>query len=131
MSEETAATNREVWTRKNAEYCDGSAEKDWGEAEIVWGLFSIPERELNILGDVSDLDVVELGCGTAYFSSWLARRGARPIGVDVSSAQLASARRCQQQFGLSFPLIEANAERVPLPDASCDLVLSEYGACLW
>ena len=37
----------------------------------------------------------------------------------------------QAEFGLEFPLIEANAEDVPLPDASFDLVLSEYGASIW
>jgi 2-polyprenyl-3-methyl-5-hydroxy-6-metoxy-1,4-benzoquinol methylase len=39
-----------------------------------------------VLGDVAGLDVVELGCGTAYFSAWLARAGARPVGVDVAPA---------------------------------------------
>ena len=33
--------------------------------------------------------------------------------------------------GLVFPLVEANAEDVPLPDASFDLAVSEYGASLW
>ena len=78
-----------------------------------------------------DLDVVELGCGTAYVSAWLARLGARPVGVDLTPAQLDTARRCQEHFGLSFPLIEANAEDVPLPDNSFDLAVSEYGACVW
>jgi hypothetical protein len=75
MSDETAVLNRDLWTRKNSEYDDGLAEESWAETEISWGLFSIPERTLGVLGDVANLDVVELGCGTAYFSSWLARRG--------------------------------------------------------
>ena len=83
------------------------------------------------LGDVAGLDVIELGCGTAYVSAWLARRGARPVGVDLTPAQLDTARRCQEHFGLSFPLIEANAEDVPLPDGSFDLAVSEYGASVW
>jgi SAM-dependent methyltransferase len=84
-----------------------------------------------VLGDVAGLDVVELGCGTAYFSAWLARLGARPVGVDLTPAQLDTARRCQEQFQLSFPLIEADARNVPLPSASFDLAVSEYGASLW
>lgn len=123
--------NREYWTGVNGDYTDVSAEKTWAEEEISWGVFSVPERELNVIGDVNGLDVVELGCGTAYFSAYLMRRGARPTGVDVTPAQLATARRCQEKFGLVFPLVEANAESVPLPAASFDLALSEYGACLW
>src|SRR5215467_5004332 len=41
------------------------------------------------------------------------------------------ARTLQQEHGLDFLLLHGNAERVPLPDASFDLALSEYGASLW
>ena len=41
------------------------------------GHVRVPESELGVLGDVSGKDVIELGCGTAYFGAWLARRGAR------------------------------------------------------
>ena len=123
--------NRALWTAVNAEFSDADARRAWSAAEITWGLFKIPERELGVLGDLEGRDVVELGCGSAYFSAWLAGRGARPVGVDVTPAQLATARRCQEQFGVSFPLVEANAEDVPLPDNSFDLALSEYGASAW
>ena len=76
-------------------------------------------------------DAIELGCGTAYVSAWLARRGARVVGVDSSQAQLATARRLQQEHRLEFPLLHGNAEAVPYPDASFDFAISEYGACLW
>jgi ubiquinone/menaquinone biosynthesis C-methylase UbiE len=125
------ARNRTLWTETNRAHTDPDAERSWSEAEITWGVFEIPEPTLNILGEVRGLDVIELGCGTAYFSSWLARRGARPVGLDVTPAQLDTARRCQQHFDLHFPLIEASAEAVPLPDAGFDLALSEYGASLW
>jgi SAM-dependent methyltransferase len=119
------------WTRANAEYTDTSAERAWAEEEIRWGVWHTPEAELDVLGDVDGLDIVELGCGTAYFSAWLARRGARVVGVDPTPAQLQTARRLQRETGLEFPLLEAIGEDVPLPDASFDMVLSEYGASLW
>jgi ubiquinone/menaquinone biosynthesis C-methylase UbiE len=80
---------------------------------------------------VDGLDVVELGCGTAYFSAQLAQRGARPVGVDPTPAQLATARRMMERTGIQFPLVEAPGERVPLPDRSFDLAVSEFGASLW
>jgi SAM-dependent methyltransferase len=123
--------NREVWTSSNKEYTDASASRAWAQEEITWGVFEAPESELNLLGDVDDLDIVELGCGTAYFSAWLARRGARVVGVDPTPAQLETARRLQRETGVEFPLIEAIGEDVPLPDSSFDLVHSEYGASLW
>jgi SAM-dependent methyltransferase len=119
------------WTRANVEYTDESAARAWAQDEITWGVFEIPESQVNVLGDVDGLDVVELGCGTAYFSAWLARRGARVVGVDPTPAQLETARRLQRETGLEFPLVEAIGEDVPLPDSSFDVVHSEYGASLW
>jgi SAM-dependent methyltransferase len=126
-----ALRNRVAWTQANTEYTDANAAAKWAEEEITWGVWSVPEASLGTLGDVAGLDVVELGCGTAYVSAWLARRGARPVGVDVTPAQLSTARRCQEGTGIVFPLVEASAEDVPLPDASFDLAVSEYGASIW
>lgn len=123
--------NVQGWTQTNTEYTDGAAADAWAKDEITWGMLGVPEREVGALGDIAGLDVVELGCGTAYFSAWLAKAGARPVGVDPTPAQLATARRMQEQTGIEFPLVEAPGERVPLPDASFDVALSEYGASLW
>ena len=51
--------------------------------------------------------------------------------MDATRAQLETARRCQELFSLSFPLIEADAENVPLADGRFDLAVSEYGASVW
>jgi SAM-dependent methyltransferase len=125
------ARNRALWTTVNSEFTDADADRAWAAEEITWGLFRVPERDLGVLGDVAGLDVIELGCGTAYLSALLAKRGARPVGVDLTPAQLATAARCQERFGIAFPLVEADAEQVPLPDATADLVVSEYGASVW
>jgi SAM-dependent methyltransferase len=95
-------------------------------------IWDVPEEQAGILPpDLDGLDTVELGCGTGYVSAWLARRGARPVGLDNSAAQLATARALQERFGLRFPLLHASAERAPFADAAFDLVISEYGACIW
>lgn len=122
--------NRALWDDKAPEYAI-SGRRSWAEAEPSWGVWGVPDSELKLLPDVAGSDVIELGCGTAYFSSWLARRGARVVGIDNSPEQLASAKRYQHEFGLDFPLIHGNAEEVPLADATFDLVISEYGASLW
>jgi SAM-dependent methyltransferase len=123
--------NLAAWQQKSIGYAEWAASA-WAADDVTWGMWSIPDSDLGVLPDsVDGLDVIELGCGTAYFSAWLARRGARPVGVDLSPAQLATARAMQEQFDLPFPLIEGNAESVPLPDASFDLAISEYGASIW
>jgi SAM-dependent methyltransferase len=129
---DSIGANVAEWTQSNAQFTDAQAEGAWQPQDLTWGVFGVREDAIGLpLGDVSGLDVVELGCGTAYFSAQLAHRGARPVGVDPTPAQLATARRMMEATGVSFPLVEAPAERVPLPDASFDLAVSEFGASLW
>ena len=130
MTDDHVAANRRSWDADADAWVD-RGRRDWARDEIAWGVWHVPESDLLLLPDLDGLDVVELGCGTGYVSSWLARRGARPIGLDNSRRQLATARAFQQEFELTFPLVHADAERVPLRDGSFDLAVSEYGAAIW
>jgi SAM-dependent methyltransferase len=94
-------------------------------------MWEVPERGLNLLPPLDGRDVVELGCGTAYWSAWLARRGARVVGLDNSAKQLATARMLQREHALPFPLIHGDAEHAPFRDHSFDIAISEYGAAIW
>jgi SAM-dependent methyltransferase len=127
---EHVSRNRAYWDGMADEWVE-SGRRNWQQTEPHWGIWQIPESEAKLLPDVDGLDVIELGCGTGYVSSWLARRGARPVGIDNSPRQLETARGFQTEFGIEFPLILGNAEEVPLPDASFDLAISEYGAAIW
>jgi len=130
-SELDARRNRDLWTRSNAEYTDAKARDAWTADDISWGVWGVRETTLRALPELDGKDVVELGCGTAYVSALIAQRGGRPVGVDITPAQLDTARRLQAELGLEFPLVEADAAETGLPDASCDLVVSEYGASIW
>jgi SAM-dependent methyltransferase len=125
------AHNRALWAIMNERFTDAAAEAMWTMEEVVWGLFGTPEPDLGVLGDVDGLDVVELACGTAYFSAWLTRAGASTVAVDLSEEQLATARRLQRRFGPDFPLVQADAERVPLASGRFDLVVTEHGVAAW
>ena len=81
--------------------------------------------------DMTGVDAIELGCGTAYVSAWMARRGATVVGIDNSERQLATARRLAAEHGVELTLIHGNAETVPYPDGSFDFAISEYGAAIW
>lgn len=116
------------WARNHAP----SGRSAWSSTELCWGMWDIPESELRLTDAMPPAsDVVELGCGTAAISAWLARAGMRPVGIDFSSAQLTIAEGLQKEFGPSFPLIRSNAEETPYDDESFDWAVSEYGASLW
>jgi SAM-dependent methyltransferase len=122
--------NRTAWERWAPEYV-AAGQEAWKD-ELRWGIWGIPESEIHLLqGLEGGADVIELGCGTAAISSWLKRRGYRPVGVDIVRAQLETAARFQRESGISFGLLCANAENLHYEDACFDLAISEYGASLW
>lgn len=125
------ATNAAAWDDRADDQL-ALARRAWAVEEPTWGIFQVPESEVGFLpASVAGMDVVELGCGTGYVSAWLARRGARPVGLDPSAGQLAIARQMQREHHVTFPLLRAAGEEVPLRSGAFDLVVSEYGAAIW
>jgi len=102
---EDAAKNRDVWTKGSAEYTDARADVAWAKDAIDWGIWDHPESDVDVLGDVDGLDIVELGCGTDLVLSeygasfwvdpyrWIpeAARKAPLVGADLRSAGSAGA----------------------------------------
>ncbi len=72
--------------------------------------------------DLSNKTVIDLGCGTGYFSQELLKRGAKVICCDLSGQMLASAQQRCGDDGVSY--LQADAESLPLIDNSVDLVFS-------
>ena len=125
-----AARNRAFWDEHADEYQTRHGEFI-GRGDPRWGVWQLPDSELGILGDVAGKDVLELGCGAAQWSILLALGGARPVALDNSERQLEHARAAMAAAGANFPLVHASAERVPLPDASFDVVFCDHGAFGW
>jgi ubiquinone/menaquinone biosynthesis C-methylase UbiE len=117
-----------MWEASSDSYEQRHALALSGGQAMAWGMWRIPEAELHVLDHVVGRDILELGCGAARWSIALAGRGARPVGLDVSSRQLQHARRLMAEAGVNFPLIEASAEDVPLPANSFDTVFCDWGA---
>ncbi len=125
--------------KENRNYWDGmaidwvaSGERHWKLAEPTWGIWALKEADLQLLPeDMTGLNAVELGCGTGYVSSWMARRGASVTGIDNSLEQLKTAQRLNDEHGLNLTLMHGNAEATPYEDASFDFAISEYGAAIW
>lgn len=122
--------NRRHWD-ETADAWVASGERAWSRAPS-WGVWSVPETELRLLPeDMSGLKAVELGCGTAYVSAWMARRGADVTGIDNSQNQLTTARRLAEEHGVALRLIHGSAETTPFQDGEFDFAISEYGAAIW
>ena len=106
--------------------------REWHTDELEWGLWNTPESVLRLVDWMQPgSNVIELGCGTAGVSSWLARTGMHVVGVDFSRYQLERAEELQRELGIEFALVHANAEQVPFERGGFDVAVSDYGASVW
>ncbi|MEL7132847.1 MAG: methyltransferase domain-containing protein [Pseudomonadota bacterium] len=131
MSRDHVAINRAIWDEDAPNWVE-SAERLWAVETPEWGNWGNPDTALTLLpDDMSGMDAIELGCGTAYVAGWMARRGARVTAIDVSPAQLETARRLANAYEADITIVEGNAEKTGLPDRCFDFAISEYGAAIW
>jgi SAM-dependent methyltransferase len=124
---ETVRANRRWWDFAAAGYQaeHGTFLRDVG---FIWCPEGLDEATVRLLGPVAGRRVLEVGCGAAQCSRWLVTQGARPVGLDVSKAQLDHARRLDQQTRVRVPaLVAADAAALPFADESFDLACSAFG----
>jgi SAM-dependent methyltransferase len=125
-----ARRNRAFWNELSDRY-QAEQGRQLAIHGAAWGVWQIPEDELRVLGEVDGRDTLELGCGAAQWSIWLARHGARAVGVDLSDRQLEHARQLMLEAGVEVRLVHASAEAVPLPDEAFDIVFCDHGAMVF
>jgi SAM-dependent methyltransferase len=124
---ETVHASRRWWDQTAPEY--QAEHGDFlGDADFVWCPERLREADAHLLGDVAGRRVLEVGCGAAQCSRWLAAAGAHPVAIDLSAGQLEYAKLLDRRTGAVTPLVQADAQRLPFADASFDLACSAYGA---
>jgi SAM-dependent methyltransferase len=72
--------------------------------------------------------VLDIACGTGNVAIPAARNGAIVTGVDIAPNLLAQARERAVAEGLTITFDEGDAEQLPYPDASFDVVATMFGA---
>lgn len=126
-SAESEAANR-LWWDADADYYNALHGEFLGDAEFVWCPEALHEEEAGLLGEVAGARILEVGCGAASCSRWLAARGGRPVALDLSEGMLRHAQLGARRAGIEVPLVQAGAERLPFADGSFDLACSAGGA---
>ena len=122
-----ASGNRGAWNAWSDEY-QAEHGAQLGRTPLAWGVWSIPESQLRVLGDVRGKDILELGCGAAHWSIARSGLGAHPVGLDLSDRQLTHARAEMSAADARVPLVHGSGEHVPFADGSFDIVFCDHGA---
>ena len=88
------ARNRAYWDEVSAPRYVESGRRSWATNKFTWGIFGVPETELKALPeDVAGMDVIELGCGTAYNRpGWRGEGLGRPASTTRPSSLARRAR---------------------------------------
>jgi SAM-dependent methyltransferase len=91
-------------------------------------LWPIGERVVRRVGVAPGEDVLDVACGTGNAAIRAAQAGGRVVGVDLTPELLAEGRRLAAGASVEIAFVEGDAEALPLPDASFDVVVSVFGA---
>ena len=127
-ADDSARANRRWWDA-DADNYHAEHGAFLGESDFVWCPEGLTEDDAALLGPAEALRgarVLEVGSGSAMCSRWLAARGARPVAFDVSEGMLRHA--CHDGQLPPFPLVQADAQRLPFASNSFDLAFTAYGA---
>ncbi|MGW4534780.1 class I SAM-dependent methyltransferase [Nocardia sp. NPDC004340] len=130
-SESSQRASRKWWDADAAAYHETHADflgVDSPAGEFVWCPEGLHEGDWHLLGDIEDKRILEIGCGSAPCSRWLASHGAHPVGLDISRSMLDRGLAAMAAGGPRVPLIQAGAEDLPFADESFDLACSAFGA---
>jgi len=123
----TVRANRRWWDRDADEYhLEHGA--FLGAADFVWCPENLREADAHLLGDVAGQRILEVGCGAAMCSRWLATHGAQPVGFDLSRGMLRHASAQAADTGIDVPLVQADAQHLPFRGGSFDLAFTAFGA---
>ncbi|HEY2764628.1 MAG TPA: class I SAM-dependent methyltransferase [Pseudonocardiaceae bacterium] len=126
-AEESVSANRRWWDADADDYL--AAHGDFlGSVDFVWCPEGLRESDVRLLGELPGRRVLEIGCGSAPCSRWLASQGAHVVGLDLSAGMLRHAVHATRRTGLRVPLVQADAARLPVADHSFDLACSAFGA---
>jgi SAM-dependent methyltransferase len=124
---ESVAANIAWWDADAEDYLASHSDL-LGEADFLWCPEGLRERDLGLLGDVTDKDILEVGCGSAPCARWLTSQGSRATAIDLSAGMLRHAAHLNDVTGITPNLVRANAEQLPFAPSSFDIACSAFGA---
>lgn len=124
---DSRSANRRWWDADADQYHDEHG-AFLGESDFVWCPENLREQDVQLLGEVAGVSILEVGCGSAPCSRYLAGRGARVVAFDLSAGMLRHATAAEGRTGIDVPLVQADVCELPFRTGAFDIAFSAFGA---
>lgn len=124
--DETSRASRTYWDDVAAEYLDEHG-GFLGDDRFIWCPEGVDEADARLLGPVRGRRILEVGCGAAQCSRWLAGQGAEVVAFDISVQQLRMGHELDRRTGTAVRTVAADAVAIPFADSTFDIVCSAFG----
>ncbi|MBT2691271.1 class I SAM-dependent methyltransferase [Bacillus sp. ISL-47] len=121
MNTESLRVNKRSW--------EEAAERFYGRNPLPeYGPLAPTENELKLFGDVRQLKMLEIGCGSGHSLKYLDQRGAGELwGLDLSTTQISAAKALLENTASPVKLFESPMEKNPgIPADYFDIIFSIY-----
>lgn len=121
-TKEMLKMNKAGWDQVADQFFEGSFD------DFRYGPYAPTESQLNLLGDIRNNVILEVGCGSGHSLEFFAKNNARELwGVDLSSKQIKTAKSVVSAYDIPINFIESSMEDIPgLPNDYFDKVVSIY-----
>ncbi|MFW9876481.1 MAG: class I SAM-dependent methyltransferase [Candidatus Thorarchaeota archaeon] len=97
---------------------------------VHFGTSCPTEDDLNLLGNVKDKKIIELGFGGAQCSIALSKRGAICTVIDLSEEQLKFTKKLAKKVNVDIKLIQGDIQNLDMiSDDSFDIAFSAVAFC--
>ena len=121
--------NKQTWNNK----VDVHVASDfYNVSDFIKGKNSVPEIDLELLGDIKDKTILHLQCHFGQDTLSLTRLGAKCTGVDLSDKAVAKAQELNDELGLNAKFICCDVYDSPNHlNEKFDIVYTSYGTIGW
>jgi SAM-dependent methyltransferase len=124
---ESRRANRRWWD-SDADQYQAEHGEFLGEVDLRWCPEGLREADAGLLGPLRGRRVIEVGCGAAAGSRWVAAQGADVVGIDLSAGMLRHAVQANEKHCLPVTILQADASALPFGAGRFDTAFTAFGA---
>ena len=97
-------------------------------SEVAKHIETVAEEFVNRLDIRPGMKVLDVACGSGNLAIIAAQKGATVTGIDIADNLVEAAKQRADKLGLDIKFEQGDAEAMPYPDDSFDVVMTMFGA---